>query len=384
MSGRSVPVSTAISAALGQLRCDEDMSVLLKTYDELGPPVPGKHTDPAAARRRPAFGDAIRLLRERRAMLKDDPISRVSARDITVQGAAGPLHARVYAPATAANGPLPVVLYFHGGGWVLGSIDADDVSARGIATRAQAIVVSVGYRLAPEHRFPAAWDDALAAYRWLLDNAPALRGDASRIALAGEGAGGTLALATALAARDRALPMPAHVLAVSPVAQTGTNTSSYMENAVMRPLSRAMMVWFFDRLVLRREDLRDPRLQLIDADFTGMPPVTLISARLDPLRSDAQRLHEALGKARVPVAWQEYAGVTHGFFGAAASVEKARLAQEYAGNRLVEALAVPAKEPQRSGQLRNLAAAFAQILPKISLAATVPVPSGPAHGQQRG
>src|SRR5690606_10027071 len=106
----------------------------------------------------------------------------------------------------------------------------------------------VGYRLAPEHRFPAAWSDALAAFQWVLENADVLRGDAARIALAGEGSGGNLALGTALAARSRSLPAPAHVLAVSPVTQTATNTQSWLENAVARPLNRAMMAWCLDQL----------------------------------------------------------------------------------------------------------------------------------------
>src|SRR5690606_1124610 len=263
-------------------------------------------------------------------------------RDLRIDGAAGPLPARHYIPAShTGDAPLPLVLYFHGGGWVLGGIDKDDAACRAIATRAGAIVVSAGYRLAPEHRFPAAWEDALAAWLWVREHAASLQADRTRIALAGEGAGANLALATAMTAHEQGLPIPTHVLAICPVTQTGTNTVSYVENAVARPLGRAARAWCFDRLVRQPEDLKDPRLQLCNADLAGLPPVTLISARLDPLRTDAQRLHEALVRALVPVAWQEYQGVTHGFFGAGAVVGKARDAQQFAGQRLAQALARP-------------------------------------------
>lgn len=270
-------------------------------------------------------------------------------------------------------GPFPLVLYFHGGGGVLGSVDAAEESARGIASQAQAVVVSVDYRLAPEHRFPAAWDDALAAFRWVLEYAGSLHGDASRIALAGEDAGGTLALATALRAHELGLPAPAHVLAVSPITQTSTNTPSYLENAVARPLGRSTMAWFFDKLVASRNDLHDPRLQLIDAHLAGMPPVTLITARIDPLRSDAQRLADALQKAGVPVAWREFQGVTHGFFGAAAVVARAREAQGFAGARLAEALAAPVPVPGWTARTARLAAAILQLLPGTRTEPVMPV-----------
>ena len=206
--------------------------------------------------------------------------------------------------------------------------------ARGIAKQAQAIVVSVDYRRAPEHRFPAAWDDALAAYRWALENAASINGIPSKVALAGESAGGNLALATAIAARDAGLQQPAHVVSNYPVTQTSVNTESYLENAIAKPLDRAMVEWFVDKLINSKEDLKDPRLQLIDADLRGLPPVTLINARIDPLRSDGAKMEDALEDANVPVERREYEGVTHEFFGTAAVVQKARDAQQFAGERL--------------------------------------------------
>jgi acetyl esterase len=232
-----------------------------------------------------------------------------------------------------------VVLYFHGGGWVMGSKEVYDGGARGLASSAQALVISVDYRLAPEHKFPAAWLDALAAYRWVLANAQNFGGNPRLVALAGESAGGNLAVATAIAARDAGLQTPVHVLSVYPVAQTDRDTESYLENAIALPLNRAMMQWFFEHTTRNEEDMEDPRLRLIDARLDGLPPVTLISARIDPLRSDSVKLEAALRYSDVAVERRDYEGVTHEFFGAAAVVSKAREAQAWAGHRLQEAFA---------------------------------------------
>ncbi len=156
------------------------------------------------------------------------------------------------------------------------------------------------------------------------------------MALAGESAGGNLAVATAIAARDAGLQMPVHVLSAYPVAQTSFNTESYIEHAIAKPLNRAMVAWFVDKLINSEEDLKDPRLSLIDADLHGLQPVTLINARLDPLRSDGSKLEDALQKACVPVERKSYEGVAHKFFGAAAVLGKARDAQVWAGQRLRE------------------------------------------------
>lgn len=341
MPGKSVPVTTAISSAFGQMRCDRDMAVLLETFESLRPVRFTPRTGVEVARRGPGIDEAVRLLRDRQNASSSGDAATITTQDLIIDAGTVSLPARAYAPRRADAGPRPVIVYFHGGGWVLGSIDSHDASARDLARHSGAIVVSVGYRKAPEHPFPAAWDDALAAHAWMCEHAASLQGDATRIALAGEGSGGTLALATAIAARDRDMPMPLHVLAVCPVTQAATNTQSYLHNAVSRPLGRAMMTWCFEQLARQPEDLQDSRLALTHADLKGLPPVTLVSAQLDPLHTDAQRLHESLRRAGVPVAWQDHAGVTHGFFGAASVLEKARQAQQFAGQRLAQALAEP-------------------------------------------
>jgi acetyl esterase/lipase len=328
-------LAVAVNRLLRRMRADDDMLEVLNAFAALEPDAMEK-VIPAQARRNPTIADAVAAVLDRRpgpACGLDRP--EVTSIDTMVGGAAGPLQARVYRPF--ANTPMPVVLYFHGGGWVIGDKDAYDASACGLAHAAQAIVISVDYRLAPEHRFPAAWLDALAAYRWTLAHAPRFDGDPHRVALAGEGAGGNLAIATAIAARDEGLRLPMHVLAIYPVTQTDMNTESYLENAISLPLSRAMMGWFFEHATRNSSDLMDPRLQLIDAPLAGLPSVSLISAAIDPLRSDAAKMESALQKANVSVQHRRYDGVTHEFFGTAAVVAKARDAQRWAGERLHDA-----------------------------------------------
>ncbi len=165
----------------------------------------------------------------------------------------GPLTARIYTPAGA--GPFPVIVYFHGGGWVIADRVVYDGGARGLSKQANAIVVSPDYRLAPEAKFPAAWDDALAVYRWVTTNAASIKGDPKRLALAGESAGGNLAVSTAVAARDAGLTAPRHIVSVYPVAQTGNlSTESYVDSATAKPLNKAMIGWFVDKVFAKLDD----------------------------------------------------------------------------------------------------------------------------------
>ena len=195
-------------------------------------------------------------------------------------------------------------------------------------------MISVDYRLAPEHKFPAAHDDALAAYQWALANATSLNGDSLKVALAGEGAGGNLALATAIAARDQRLRAPVHVLAIYPIVGTDTTTASYSRNAFAKPLNRAMMSWFLGHTVRTAADLRDPRLNLVRANLAALPPVTIIAAEIDPLAIEARTLGDLLRLAGVEVERREWQNLTHQFFGMAAVLEGAREALAYTGDRL--------------------------------------------------
>lgn len=323
----------AVSGTKSMFRTDSDMQTVLNKMTSFDGKAVEKST-PEQARKQPTIADAVKgvLTDEKRDTSPSALVPGVTASERTVAGAAGDLPATVYTPAGA--GPFPVVLYFHGGGWVIADRKVYDGGARGLARQANAIVVSVDYREAPEYKFPAAHDDALAAYRWVANNAASLNGDPQRLALAGESAGGNLAVATAVAAHKAGLTAPRHVLAVYPVAQTTTTTASYMKYADAVPLNRAMMLWFVAHVTKSAADLKDPRLDLIHADLTGLPPVTLINAEIDPLQDDGAQLETALRNAGVPVERKLYTGVTHEFFGTAAVVAKAQQAQEYAGQRL--------------------------------------------------
>lgn len=323
----------AVSGTKSMLRTDADMQKVLNKFASFDGKAVEKIT-PAEARQQPTMADAVKgvLTDQKRDGTPTALVPGVTTRGIQVPGAAGSMPATVYTPE--GTGPFPVVLFFHGGGWVFADRKVYDGGARGLARQAGAVVVSVDYRLAPEHKFPAAHDDALAAYRWLTSNATSLKGDPKRLALAGESAGGNLAVATAIAAHKAGLTQPRHVLSVYPVAQSSTDTESYLKYADAMPLNRPMMLWFISQITTRQADTKDPRIDLVHANLQGLPPVTVINAEIDPLRDDGAQLEQALKTAGVSVERKVYPGVTHEFFGTAAVVQKAQDAQAYAGSRL--------------------------------------------------
>lgn len=332
--GKPNPVVDAIANAVGAIRADDDMHALAKAHDALEPLAIEKLT-PAEARAQPTIADAVKHLLQSRGQPTDPAalVPGVTRRSITIPTPAAPLRALVYTPE--GPGPHPLVVYFHGGGWVIADAEVYDGGARGVARHAAAVVVSVDYRQAPEHKFPAAWDDALAAYRWISEHAAEFDADSARIALAGESAGGNLAVATAVAVRNHGLIAPRAVVAVYPVAQTGSlHTLSYVENAIAKPLNKAMIEWFIGHLLAHDDDRKDTRLDLVHANLQALPPVTIVNATIDPLRSDGEMLEQALREAGVAVERKLYSGVAHEFFGCAAVVAKAREAQIYVGERL--------------------------------------------------
>lgn len=317
-----------------RFKADSDMQAVLDQLASMGGK-PIETLTPAEARKQPTPADAVIAILKTQG--KDTSpaalVPGVTSIDREIPGAAGNIAARVYTPD--GPGPFPVIVYFHGGGWVIASKEVYDGGARGLAKEAQAIVISSDYRLAPEAKFPAAWDDALATYKWAAANAVSLKGDPRRLALAGESAGGNLAIATAVAARDAGLQAPTHILAVYPVGQTGDlNTRSYVDSATAKPLNKAMIEWFVDKLLAKPSDKMDFRLDLVHANLKGLPPVTIINAEIDPLREDGAMLESALQKAGVKVDRKIYVGATHEFFGMAAVVKAAGDAQKYGGNAL--------------------------------------------------
>lgn len=333
-------------------KADADMQSVLDALAAKHPK-PIDTLDPAEARKQPTPSDAVMAVLQREGKSTDPMklVPGVTSKDSTIPGPAGSLPVRIYTPA--GKGPFPVVVYYHGGGWVIASKEVYDGGARGLARQAQAIVVSVDYRLAPEAKFPAQHDDALATYKWAAQNAATFNGDPQRLALAGESAGGNLAIATAMAARDQGLPRPMHVVSVYPIAQASDlSTPSYVDSAKAKPLNRPMMEWFLKQTIGKPEDKKDPRIDLVHADLKDLPPVTLINAQIDPLRSDGDMLADALKKAGVKVEHKMYPGTTHEFFGMAAVVGDAKDAQALAGRNLKQAFQGKAAETASMGNKR--------------------------------
>lgn len=286
-----------------------------------------------AARQQPTLADAAdALLQAQGRSAMPEVVGRVENHHILdADGNAMPV--RVYWPA--GDGPHPVLVYFHAGGWVLGDLDLNDASARALSNAARAIVVAPHYRQGPEHRFPSAHDDAFAAYRWTLANAAGFGGDAKRVAVGGEGAGGNLAAATAIRARDMRIAPPVHQLLIYPITDVTLDTPSHRQHLDARPLATPMLPWFFSQYLRSPIEGADPAFSVLrTADLAGLPPATVITADIDPLRSQGRAYAERLSSAGVPVDYRNYEGVTHGFFGLGAVLDAAREAVAQAGKGL--------------------------------------------------
>lgn len=330
----AVPAAVSGPAAEPMAQPDAQMQAVLDQLAALGAK-PLETLTPEQARAQATPADAVAAVLSA-ASKPTTPETVASVKDSTFPGPAGPVPIRIYKPA--GSEPMPVVLYIHGGGWVIANLDTYDASPRALANLSKAIIVSTHYRQAPEHKFPAAHDDTLAAYKWLLANATELGGDANKIAVVGESAGGNMAADIAIAARDQKLQAPLAQILVYPVAGNDTSTPSYLENAMAKPLSKPAMEWFIQHTFNSPQEAADPRINLVArTDLAGVAPATIILAQIDPLRSEGQAYADALKNAGVPVTVKLYDGVTHEFFGMGAVVDKARQAEEFAASRLREA-----------------------------------------------
>jgi acetyl esterase len=260
-----------------------------------------------------------------------EPVARVENRGIP--GPAGEIPIRVYTPE--GTGPFPVLVYVHGGGWVICGLDSHDPPCRALANAVPCLVVSVDYRLAPEHKFPAAADDAYAATRWVAEHAAELGGDPRRVAVGGDSAGGNLAAVVALMARERGGPRLVHQLLVYPVTDAGLDTASYRENGDGYFLTRDTMAWFWGHYLRSRADVEDPHASPLRArDLAGLPPALVITAEYDPLRDEGEAYAARLRAAGVPVRTTRYPGMIHGFFGMLATFDQARTAIDESASAL--------------------------------------------------
>jgi acetyl esterase len=266
--------------------------------------LPAMHTLPVDVVR---AGSEKRFAQGARAV----PVGNVENR--TIPGPGGELKLRIYTPV--GKGPFPLIVFFHGSGFVICSLDTHDTMCRHLCAGASAVVVSVDYRLAPEHKFPAAPDDCLAATRWAAAHCAELNADPTRIALAGDSAGGNLAAVTALRVRDEGGPALCAQLLIYPVTDADTNTPSYQENAEGYGLTRDGMIWFWGHYLDSQANAVDPHVSPLRAkNLSGLPPAFVLTAEYDPLRDEGEFYANRLTEAGVPTRLTRYDGVNHGFF----------------------------------------------------------------------
>jgi len=286
----------------------------------------------------PAENRANALMRRRRFGIPPVPVSRVI--DRTVPGPDGDIPVQVFVPD--AVGPLPILVYYHGGGWVSGCIETHENACRTLANETPCVVVSVEYRLAPENPFPAGLDDCYAATVWVAEHGAELGGDPARLAVGGDSAGGNLAAAVALAARERGGPAIAYQLLIYPVTDNNFETDSYLEAAEGFGLTRDSMMYFWEAYLPNPADAANPLAAVLQADLTGLPPALVITAEYDPLRSEGEAYATKLRAAGVPVEHVSYAGQIHGFFNVGTMMTAGDTAVSHAARALAAALAQPA------------------------------------------
>lgn len=248
---------------------------------------------------------------------------------------------RIYRPAATTG--LPALVFFHGGGWVIGDLETHDGDCRTLANAAGCVVIAIDYRLAPEHRYPAALDDCYAVATAVAEMSEELGIDPERIAVGGDSAGGNLAASVALKARDGSGPSFVHQLLIYPVTDAHFETDSYRDNAEGYMLTRQGMEWFFDHYVPDASARQDPLVAPLRASHHGgLPPATIITAEYDPLRDEGEALGARLEAAGVPVVTRRYDGMIHGFFGMTDLLEGARAANQFAAGRLRTAFGLEA------------------------------------------
>jgi acetyl esterase len=282
---------------------DPKVKEFLYILDKIGAP-PISSMTPEAARRS--------LLEKPQPPFSPPPIS--AATDMVIPGPGGDLAIRVYSPD--GKGPFPILVFFHGGGFVLGNLDTHDRVCRNLCAGSGALVVAVDYRLAPENKFPAATDDCLAATCWAAENAEALGGDPNRIAVGGDSAGANLSTVTALRIRDEGGPALRGQLLIYPMTDYHTPGTPSSKEFAGFFLTREEMVWFTEQYLNNPPEIDHPHVHPLRArDLSGLPPALVMTAECDPLRDEGERYAERMVSHEVPVQQIRYDGMIHGFFG---------------------------------------------------------------------
>jgi acetyl esterase len=275
------------------------------------------------------------------AALQGEPEEVASVEYTFIPGPTAELPVRIYTPA-GAEGPYPGLVYFHGSGWVVLNIAVCDTTMRALANSTGCKVVAVNYQKAPEHPFPIPFEDCWAATNWVLEHADELGLDAARIGVIGDSAGGNLAAAVALRARDEGAPKLAFQALIYPAVEHGWDTASAHENAEGYLLQRESMRWFWDHYVPDKSLVTDWRVSpLLAADHSGLPPAFIATAEYDPLRDDGRAYHAKLHDAGVPSTYVEYEGMIHGFYWMQGIADGARRLHADLAEAIREALQTP-------------------------------------------
>jgi acetyl esterase len=315
------------------LRLDDDIHVLLRIAQLF-------RGDSLRSKGAPSEARAERL-REARIVAHRPPIPMARIEPVEIPGPAGKIGARLYVPPGADSpGPLPLLVYFHGGGWVIGDLETHDDPCRFLATHAGVALLAVDYRLTPEHPFPAAAEDAEAAYGWTVANAERLGADPARIAIGGDSAGANLAAAVCLIARDAGVLPPAMQLLIYPVTDAAGEAASRRTFGEGFLLTHNDMDWFEECYLPENSDRSDPRVSVLRApDLSGLPAAYIATAGFDPLRDEGEAFAARLREAGVPVALRRHPGLVHTFANLTAICPSARAAMLEAAGALRMGLA---------------------------------------------
>lgn len=304
---------------------DPQAKLILDQIEKAG--VPPLHTmSPQAART--AYG----------AMRSTNKVEEVGViKNQVIPGPHGDIPIRIYKPLHAQAEKLPILVFYHGGGWVIGDLDTHDAACRTLTNGAECIVVSVDYRLAPEHKFPVAVEDAFAALEWVAEHADEFGGNREKIAVGGDSAGGNLATVTTIIAKEQQAPHIAFQLLIYPSTGVGP-TKSYEENGEGYFLTKDLMAWFRKQYLNTPDDVNHPYLSpYLYEDVSGLPPALIMTAEYDPLRDDGKAYADKLKAAGVDVEYVDYPGMIHGFITMANMIDKGQEALEDAAKALKKA-----------------------------------------------
>jgi acetyl esterase/lipase len=298
---------------------DADAAFVYKAFQDAGRP-PYETLTPAEARE---------YYRQARLVTNPDPPLLKSVEPLAIAAPDGVIPARIYTPRTLrqSNGLAPALVFFHGGGWVIGDLDTHDIACRKLADEGQLIVVSVDYRRAPEYKFPAAVDDAIAATKWIADHAKELGIDVAQLCVGGDSAGGNLAAVVAIAARDGNGPAIAGQVLIYPATDFAMTHPSHREPETSVLLTHTVIRWFRDHYLNSLGDGEDWRASPARVkSLAGLPPAYLLTAGADPLRDEGEEFAERLEAAGVPVTYRTFPGQFHGFFTMGKLLDQANVA----------------------------------------------------------